>query len=388
MLTLVHYGEIALKGKNRRFFEDKLTENIKRATGGRVRKLESRLVVEDGNPEHLKYVFGISWFAPAYRVEKNLGAIVDFILKKVGERVGESKSFGVFVKRADKRFPYTSPQIAGEIGAEVARKYGLKVRLKDPELPIYVEIAEDAFVYFEKIRGLGGLPVSANGRVLCLLSGGIDSAVASYLIMKRGCRVDFIHFHVFPQNKSVVDTKISDLVEVLNRYQFESKVFLVPYYPFQLALLNLDTDRKTRGYELVLFRRFMLRVSERIANRYGYQALVTGDSLGQVASQTLENIRAVSEVTSLPVFRPLIAFDKQEIIDIARRIETYEISIRPYKDCCSIVAPHPKTRANLERLKALEEKLGIDEVVKKSLELADVYPFEGSSLRELSRVSL
>ncbi|HEX3036043.1 MAG TPA: tRNA uracil 4-sulfurtransferase ThiI [Thermodesulfobacteriota bacterium] len=375
MLALVHYGEFVLKGRNRRLFENKLISNIKRASGGKVERLEGRLVVKNGDLDSLKNVFGISWFAPAYRTEKNLKAIEKLVIEKTEEKLKDNfllnPTFGIFVQRADKRFPHTSPEIGERIGAEVSKKYNLKVQLKEPGFPIYIEVAKDAFVHFEKIKGLGGLPVGINNKVLCLLSGGIDSPVASYLMMKRGCNVDFIHFHAFPENQIALRGKINELISTLNKYQLESRIFLVPNYLFQLSLLKgIDFSC---GYEMILFRRFMVKVAEKIAKKQGYKALVTGDSLGQVASQTLENIRVLKEATSLPILQPLISFDKEEIVHLARRIGTYGISIKPYKDCCSIIAPHPKTKAVTERVMKIEERINMEITISKTLELIDTY---------------
>ncbi len=375
MLILVHYGEFILKGKNRRMFENKLVSNIKRASGGKVERPEGRLVVKNGDLDSLKNVFGISWLAPAYRTEKNLESIEKLVMEKTEEKLKDyptlKPTFGIFVQRSDKRFPHTSPEIGERIGAEVVKKYNLKAKLKEPEFPIYIEVARDAFVYFEKIKGLGGLPVGVNDRVLCLLSGGIDSPVASYLMMKRGCNVDFVHFHAFPENRIALRGKIKQLISTLNKYQLESRIFLVPYYPFQLSLLKgIDFNY---GYEMILFRRFMVKIAEKIAKDEGYKALVTGDSLGQVASQTLENIRVLKEATSLPILQPLISFDKEEIIHLARRIGTYDTSIMPYKDCCSIIAPHPKTKAKPERVIKIEERINMERIIRKTLELVDTY---------------
>ena len=369
MSILVHYGELALKGKNRRLFENKLIENIKKATGGKVRRFEGRLLVEDGDSDSLNNVFGISWFAPSYRVKKDLKAIKELIIEKTGERINGDPTFGIFVKRVDKKFPYTSMEVAKDIGEEIVRKYKLEVNLKNPELPIYIEVADEVFVHFEKVEGLGGLPVGVSGRALGLLSGGIDSPVASYLIMKRGCNVDFIHFHVFAGNRAIDNTKIADLVSTLNKYQFGTRVFLAPYKLFQVALMK---NKVGPGYELILFRRFMARVAERVAKEWGLQALVTGDSLGQVASQTIENLNLTGNAVSLPVLQPLISFDKGEIVRLARQIGTYDISIRPYKDCCSIIAPNPKIKPRLSHVEAYEQRMNIDRVINETLELIEV----------------
>jgi thiamine biosynthesis protein ThiI len=369
MSILVHYGELALKGKNRRLFENKLIENIKKATGGKVRRFEGRLLVEDGHTASLKNVFGISWFASSYRARKELNAIRELIIEKASEMIKGRPTFGIFVKRVDKKFPYTSMEVAKDIGEAIVRKYKLDVSLKNPELPIYIEIADEVFVHFEKVEGLGGLPVGVSGRVLGLLSGGIDSPVASYLIMKRGCNVDFIHFHVFADNGAVHKTKIADLVSILNKYQFGTRVFLAPYKLFQVALMK---NRVGPGYELILFRRFMARVAERVAKKWGLQALVTGDSLGQVASQTIENLNLAGNAVSLPVLQPLISFDKEEIVRLARQIGTYDVSIRPYKDCCSIIAPNPKIKTRLSHVETYEQRIDIDRVINETLELIEV----------------
>jgi len=369
-ITLIHYGELSLKGRNRSFFENKLKENIERETGGRVTKYRGRFVLENGDTELLKYVFGISWYAEALRVDKNYNSIRDVILSKVDKELPGKSSFAVFVKRSDKSFQYTSMELENDIGREISKLFGIKVNLKNPELRVFIEIADDVYVHFTKKQGLKGLPVDVSGNVLSLLSGGIDSPVASYLMMKRGCRVNFIHFHVFSDNKLINDTKMLRVFERLNKYQSNSRIFLVPYYQFEMAILKA---LHTRGHELVLFRRFMVRVAERICLQSGFKALITGDSLGQVASQTMENIAQITKAVSIPIFQPLIAYDKQEIVDLAKKIETYELSIENYKDCCSIVSSNPRTKANTKQILALEEKMNIDRVIEKTLEIVSVY---------------
>jgi thiamine biosynthesis protein ThiI len=370
LVTLIHYGELSLKGKNRSLFENKLKENIERETGGKVTKYRGRFVLEYGDPENLKNVFGISWYAEAIRVDKNYNSIRDLILNKVKNEVPGKASFAVFVKRADKSFPCTSMELENKIGSEISNKYSIKVNLKIPELSVYIEIADDVYVYFKRKQGLKGLPVDVSGSVLSLLSGGIDSPVASYLMMKRGCRVNFIHFHVFSNDTLVIDTKMRRLFESLNKYQSNSRIFLVPYYQFEMEILKAVN---TKGHELILFRRFMVRVAERIALQYGFKALVTGDSLGQVASQTMENIAQITNIVSMPIFQPLIAYDKQEIVDLAKKVGTYELSIENYKDCCSIVSSNPRTKANKKQIQSLEEIMNIYRVIEKTLELVSLY---------------
>ena len=370
LVTLIHYGELSLKGKNRSLFENKLKENIERETGGKVTKYRGRFVLENGDPELLKYVFGISWYAEALRVDKNYDSIRDIVLSKVEKELPGKSSFAVFVKRSDKSFHQTSMELEKDIGSEISKSFAIKVNLTNPELSVFIEIADDVYVYFNKKQGLKGLPVDVSGNVLSLLSGGIDSPVASYLMMKRGCRVNFIHFHVFSENKLIKDTKMQYVFEILNEYQGNSRIYLVPYYQFEMAVLKTVN---TRGHELILFRRFMVKVAERIALQNGFKALVTGDSLGQVASQTMENIAQVTKIISMPIFQPLIAYDKQEIIDLAKKVGTYELAIENYKDCCAIVSSNPRTKANINQILSLEERMNIDEVIGKTLELVSVY---------------
>jgi len=261
-------------------------------------------------------------------------------------------------------------ELENKIGSEISDSFHIEVNLNSPELSVFIEIADDVYIYFHKTQGLRGLPVDVSGNVLSLLSGGIDSPVASYLMMKRGCRVNLIHFHVFSKNTLVNDTKMRHVFESLNKYQGNSRIYLVPYYQFEMEILKA---LNTRGHELILFRRFMVRVAERIALQNGFKALVTGDSLGQVASQTLENIAQITKTVSIPIFQPLIAYDKQEIVDLAKKIGTYELSIENYKDCCSIVSSNPRTKANTRRILELEERMNIDKVIEKTLELVSVY---------------
>ncbi len=368
-VTLIHYGELSLKGRNRSLFENRLVENIERETGGSVTKYRGRFVMKGGNPENLKYIFGISWYANAIRSEKSTESIINIILKEVGSHIQGSNSFGIFVKRPDKTFPCTSMELEKDIGEKVCKKTGMSVNLKKPDLSIFVEIADDAYIYFNKIQGLRGLPVDVSGNVLSLLSGGIDSPVASYLMMKRGCRVNYIHFHVFSDNNKVMNTKMQSVLDILNRYQGNSKIFLVPYYEFEMEILKAFN---TKGTELVLFRRFMVKLAEKIAREYGFKALVTGDSLGQVASQTIENIAQITKSVTIPIFQPLIAYDKQEIIDLAKQISTYDLSIEKYKDCCSIVSSNPRTKANTRQIEQLENTMNMDSVIERTFDLVSV----------------
>ena len=369
-VTLIHYGELSLKGRNRSLFEIKLQENIQIMTGGKVLRQRGRFVMEGGNPEALSRVFGISWYASAYVVDKDYESILKAVLKRVGGIIEGKTDFGVNANRSDKGFPMPSMELASRIGSEVAARFGLPVNLKNPSLRINIEIADRVYIYFDRIEGLRGFPIGVSGKVLSLLSGGIDSPVSSFLMMKRGCRVDFIHFHVFSDNNKVFGSKMEELARALDSYQGTSRLHLVPYYPFEMALLGAGD---VKGHELILFRRFMARVACRVAAADGCQALVTGDSLGQVASQTMENIALFREAASLPVFQPLIAFDKQEIVDYAKKIGTYDVSIADYKDCCSIVSSGPRTRANRRRVEELEKAMNIESVFGQTMELITIH---------------
>ena len=369
--VLIHYGELSLKGRNRSVFELKLKENIEKVTGGGVSRYRGYFILEGGDPRLLDKVPGISWYSEALVVDNDIGGLVRKVLEEVGGRIsGDSDKFGVFVRRPNKSFPYKSMDVAVLVGNEIFKTYGLKADLRNPDISVFIEISDRTYIFFNKTEGLRGFPVDVSGRVLSLISGGIDSPVSSYLMMKRGCRVDLIHFHVFGDNNHVQGTKMHRIFKHMSQYQTETRVYLVPYYPFESSILKLTG---TGGYELVLFRRFMVMVAERIALKNGCKALVSGDSLGQVASQTIDNMALVKQAVSMPIFQPLITYDKQEIVDYAKKIGTYELSIEPYKDCCSIVSANPKTRAGRERLLYMEKSLDMETIIEKALDLVSVY---------------
>ncbi len=365
---LIHFGELFLKGRNRDWFLKKLAENIKKTCGGTLEKKHSYFVLKSPNWELLKYVPGISWYAKCFRTQADLKSIKK-VLKQVLKNASP-KSFKLKVKRSDKTFPLTSTEIEKQLGEELEKKLNLKAELINPNLTLYVEIQKkEAFVYTEKIKGIGGLPVSTSGKGLVLFSGGIDSPVAAFLMMKRGMHVDLVHFHVFTKAEKLEKTKIFDLSKTLAWYQTKIRLYAVPYYIFQLKALELESN------ELILFRRFMLKVAEKIAIETGAKALITGDSLGQVASQTLDNLFVTTKAVSLPVLRPLIGLDKEEIINIARRIGTYESSIKEYKDCCSIITKRAKTRTRKEVIEEVEKKLNVEGLIKQTMPLVEVFDF-------------
>jgi thiamine biosynthesis protein ThiI len=290
------------------------------------------------------------------------------------------RSFRVSVRRADKRFPMTSPQVEREVGGRIKQARGWHVDLDAPELTIHVELLTDqAFYFFGKERGAGGLPTGTAGRVVCLLSGGIDSPVAAYRMMKRGCRVTFVHFHSYPILSRASQEKACELVRLLTKCQLRSRLYTVPFGGIQQQIV-LAVPPPMR---VVIYRRLMMRIAERIARERGAQALVTGEVVGQVASQTLENLAVIGSVVSLPVFRPLIGMDKDEITAEAIRIGTYPISIIPDQDCCTLFTPrNPLTRARLAHVEAAERALPIGEFVERAVadavvEVSD-FPVVGS----------
>lgn len=365
MLVLVQYGEIGIKGKNRRTFENLLVRNIRRVLGDKLKDAElreSRVFLEvEGKEKEIREallkVFGIEWFAFAYECRKNL----DEIWKIVSKVKLKGKKIAVETKRVDKSFPMKSQEVSAEIGARIVKKFGCKVDLNNPDVKVSIIIARNAYLYFEKIRGLGGLPVGSSGKVLCLLSGGIDSPVAAWMLMKRGCRVDFLHLYPFEKWDAKKGKKIMELIEKLEEYEGKAELFTIPYADFYAETGNISP-----GYELVVFRRYLYKLAERIAQEKGYGGMVSGDSLGQVASQTLENISASQWGLSVPVFRPLIGMDKKEIVNLAEKIGTYEISIKPYKDCCSLVSiSNPVTRAKREEVERFAELIGLEKLVEK-----------------------
>lgn len=380
---VVHYQEIALKGKNRPWFLTRLIRNLRRAVSDldvtAVKSVMGRIEVVLGptaDPaqvgERIRKTFGIANYSYAGRAPLDLDAIAKAVLDDLGDRA--PASFRVSARRADKRFPMPSPQIEREIGGRIHEARGWKVSLTDPELTIHVQmLTRDAFYYFGKERGAGGLPTGTAGRVACLLSGGIDSPVAAWRMMRRGCDVTFIHFHSYPILSRASIEKAKQLAEILTRYQQKSRLYLVPFGEIQQQVL-LAIPGPMR---VVVYRRLMLRIAERIGRARRAQALVTGDAVGQVASQTLENLAVVGAAATLPLFRPLIGMDKDEIMDEARRLGTYPISIIPDQDCCTLFTPrNPLTKARLHDIERAEAALPIEELVATATADAEVVDLE------------
>ena len=362
---LIRYAEIGLKGGNLNYFENKLIKNIKLSLGKDVslEKLRKQFVITlpesklDQSLKSLKKIFGIAWFAQIHQAN----SIIKDISKLAIEIIGRPKSFAIRASRSDKRLPFTSQDIAIKVGSDLKLATKAEVDLKNPTATLYISAGKDkTFLYTDKIEGSGGLPVGTSGKVLSLLSGGYDSIASSYLLAKRGADVDYLHFHVFGDHQKVLYSKISSITTKLSDFTLSKTLHLASYTPFQMNVLDLT--KSTQPHELILFRRLMARVGEALASNLGYQALVFGDSLGQVASQTLENIVAVDQAVDIPIFRPLIGMDKKSIIKLVKEIELEQVTNLFYQDCCSLVSKTPAIKANLEKIVALEEKINIKEI--------------------------
>jgi thiamine biosynthesis protein ThiI len=367
---IIHYHEINLKGRNRGWFESHLQNHIAAALKGlryeNVRKISGRMIVNllpDSPIEAIKFrisrIFGIANFVLAWEVPAQIDAIhkgLEFLIE-----LKPFDSFKMDSRRGTKDFPLNSQQLNEQLGSFVQNRTAAAVRLSNPDRTFHVEIVEkSAFLYSEKLPGAGGLPYGTGGKVLCLLSGGIDSPVAAFRMMRRGCRVMYVHYHSFPHTSIESQDKVRQILRILSRFQLQSRLFLVPFADVQREIVAHAPPRM----RVVLYRRFMVRIAQSLARRERAYGLVTGDSLGQVASQTLENIRTISSVASMPMLRPLIGNDKEEIIQTARQIDTYDTSILADQDCCSLFIPrHPETMATPEQADDAESELNVPELV-------------------------
>ena len=375
--ALIRYHEIALKKGNRQYFTELLKRNLLAAVkdlgAKEIRNLPARLLLTFKNDVHadiviqrLSGVFGVANFSIVKRTDRDIDALRSDILESLnGNRF---ESFRIETQRGDKTFPLTSPEINRQLGAAVKARSGARVDLENPEFTVTVEILpRDAFFGFNKIPGAGGLPVGASGRVVCLISGGFDSPVAAYRMMQRGCRIIFVHFHSAPYQDKTSQEKVRELVTHLTRHQFLSRLYLVPFGEIQRQIVA----SVARPLRVVLYRRMMLRIAEVIARQDRAKALVTGESLGQVASQTLDNMAVIEQAARLPVLRPLVGMDKQEIIDQARRIGTFHISSIPDQDCCQLFVPkHPATKARFDDVEQDESKFDVNELMRDGVENA------------------
>lgn len=375
---LIRYGELALKGKNQNSFVQQLMRNIrnkvKRYGGVHLTRRQGRLFIElnGHNPEpvlrELQTVFGIVGFSAALRVENEIEAIENALTEFVTHC--EFQSFKVVAKRANKRFPIGSQELNQRLGELVlSRLDHTKVDVHDPDLRIHIEIRErETYIYGNDKKGLGGLPVGISGKVMLLLSGGIDSPVAGFLAAKRGASIDCIHFHSYPYTSQRARQKVIDLARQLTDYTGPIRVYLIPFTEVQLEIKKKCSE----SYLVTIMRRMMFRIAEEVAKEK-VLAFITGENLGQVASQTLESLSTISAATNKLILRPLIAMDKQEIITIAKKINTYETSILPYEDCCTLFLPkNPKTKPIEKHVLEEEKSLGVAELVRQAVENAEI----------------
>jgi tRNA uracil 4-sulfurtransferase len=401
-VIVVHYHEVWLKGRNRRFFLRELLTSLRLALQGlpvkRVEPLGDRMIVwlGDGAPlqdliVRIERVLGIAFYAVAQPVARNMEALCDAAWREIEQL--RFTNFAVRVKRSDKSFPHSSVETEAMIGKYIldrlrAQNRDVRVRLTDPEVTCHVEIMRQiALVYARKIPGVGGLPANTGGRMMCLLSGGFDSAVAAYQMMKRGAHVSFVHFYAAGAQPGESSSHVAtELVRQLVPYQAHAKLYRVPFEPIQREIASLAAEK----YRILLYRRIMLRIAESLAKRDRSLALITGDSLGQVASQTLRNMVAVDAASGMVVFRPLAGTDKGDIIDIARKIGTYSISAEPFHDCCPMFLPRqPALYASAADLAKAESNLDVNTLAFKGVRAASLLKFEyRRGLVEVSEIAL
>ena len=383
---LIKYGEIGVKGKNRYVFENALVDRMKEVlaeTDGtfHIIREQGRIYVEaegsfdyDETIEALKRVFGIVGICPVVLTEDHgfealSETVLDYMQKMYGDK---TMTFKVMTRRVNKRFPMESMEVNAELGGRILNQFpNMKVDVHHPDVILHVELRHNIGIYSEVIPGPGGMPLGTNGRSMLLLSGGIDSPVAGYMIAKRGVKIDAVYFHAPPYTSDRAKQKVIDLAKLVARYSGPIPLHIVNFTDIQLYIYEQCPHEELT----IIMRRYMMKIAEEIARKNNALALITGESIGQVASQTVQSLAATNEVCTMPVFRPLIGFDKQEIIDISEKIGTFETSIQPYEDCCTIfVAKHPVIKPNLNMIHKSEQNLKekIDEMVKTALETAEV----------------
>ena len=378
---IAHYHEIILKGKNRSRFEERLASNIKnKITAVKISNTthrEGRIIVEFEKDltdqeflkikEQLSKIFGITSFLPMETAEPT----IESIIKTAEEIFNNAKgSFAIRTKRSNKKFPHTSEKTNALVGKAIQDKFGNPVDLSNPENTLFIEILEKkVYLGMNRFKGLGGLPGGISGKVIAMLSGGIDSPVAAWKLAKRGCEVVFVHFHSYPHTSKASINKVKELAKIISEYQGKSKIYLVPFAEVQREVVMKTIPK----YRVLLYRRLMVKIADAIAKKEKALALVTGESVGQVASQTLPNLQVTEDTASLPIFRPLIGEDKEDIINLAKQINTYETSIIPHDDCCTLFIPkNPATGANLEIVKKEEEKLDVKNLIKTAIKNSEI----------------
>lgn len=388
-IFLIKYGELAIKGKNRHLFENKLLTNVKRNLKDigefAVTKEQGRIMVEAMDHDstdvetvidRLSRIFGIVGIAYGLKEEENSFEAVKRLAKvQMEKEIGNKQvTFKVETKRADKRFPMTSMEVSCEVGAYLLDEFqeAVKVDVRQPEITLMVEIRNHTYVYVKTYKGAGGMPYGTNGKATLLLSGGIDSPVAGWMIAKRGVEVDVVYFHAPPYTSERAKQKVVDLAKKVSMYTGSMKLHVVNFTDIQLKIY----ERCPHEELTIIMRRIMMYIAEAIAKQNGSQALITGESIGQVASQTMHSLVVTNHAATMPVFRPLIGFDKEEIVQIAKRIDTFETSIQPFEDCCTIfVAKHPETKPKLEYIKKSEALLDdiIEEMIQKAIDEVEVF---------------
>ncbi len=384
-VLIVKYGEIAMRGKNRKFFIERLLRTIRKNTDdiGKfyVMKEQGRLILESRDGEmdfdrvipRVLCIMGIIGVSPGVKVKNqeldNLKRVCADHMREIG--VDEYKTFKIETKRSNKNYPMVSQEVSSSVGEYILDEFpSLEVDVHNPDLTVYIELRNNAYIYSKLIKGLGGLPVGSSGRGIVMLSGGIDSPVSAFMMAKRGVEVEGVYFNSPPYTSERAKQKVIDLADRLTNFTGSFKLYVVPFTDLQLYLLeNVPHDKLT-----IFLKRAMTRVACILGERDGALAVITGDSVGQVASQTMQGLHAISAVATMPILRPLAGFDKQEIIDIARKIGTYDISIRPYEDCCTIfVAKHPETKPKTSVIERIEAKLTeLDRYINEAIENAEV----------------
>lgn len=382
----VSLGEIVLKGLNRKYFEDKLIKQMRRAIKDIgfdiIYKEQGKIYIEaakENFPQmisRLKKVFGIVYISPCIRIEKDMEQIGEAAILIMKERLekGNVSTFKVDTNRADKQFPIKSPDVSRKIGGVILEEFKeLTVDVHNPDVYLYVDIKQQAYVYTERTKSYGGLPIGTNGKGLLLLSGGIDSPVAGFMMAKRGIEISAVHYHSYPFTSERAEEKVKDLAKILSMYTGKIKMFSINLLPIQKEInMKCPEDEMT-----IISRRFMMRIAEKIADFHGFNALITGENLGQVASQTIYGLNVTNSSVDMPVFRPLIGFDKVDIIEIAKDIETYETSIQPFEDCCTVFLPkHPVTRPKLEDIEESEAALEVEALIEEAIRNMTIYTIE------------
>ena len=376
-ILLIKCGELVLKGLNRYRFEHQLVRTLKRRLQHvgqfRIHANQSTLYVEPMGENTARdaldiaqKLFGVVTIQPAAMCVKDMDAICQMAGEYLQEAMACAATFKVEARRSDKRFPLTSPEISAQVGGHLAELFPhCKPKMNDPELTIKVEIREEyAFISGQRLSGAGGMPTGTNGRGMLLLSGGIDSPVAGWMMAKRGLELSAVHFFSYPYTSEEAKEKVFDLAGILAQWCGRITVNVVPFTKIQLAI----NEKCHEDYSTLLMRRFMMRLAERIARNQGCEALVTGESLGQVASQTIQSLACTDAVCGMPVFRPVIGMDKEEIVQIARRIDTFETSILPFEDCCTVFTPrHPQTKPKLENVEREEARLDVEALIEEAL---------------------